>query len=384
MHVHTGAPHGEPDGSLAGTVIDGRFTLETPAGRGGMGTVYRATDSLSGQPVALKLLHLAPSADTARRFAREAELLSTLRHPGIVAYVAHGHTEQEQPFLAMEWLDGEDLAQRLTRPPLSLAETLSLLRHTARALTVAHQHGVIHRDLKPSNLFLRQGRPEEVVLLDFGLARHVLPSVGMTASQMLLGTPGYMAPEQATGQTKLTPGADIFSLGCVLYECLTGQPPFRGPNLVATLARILFNEPTPLRELRPELPAALQELLERMLAKEPAHRLPDASSLLSELEALQARLGVAPDGGFNSRIDDTPSFSARHGRHVEHRLTQPFSSLAVGENGIQGRNPDRHAHCSGQGVSEAEGRRAVRGASTSSFGSSQALMRFDFRRGKPC
>jgi tetratricopeptide (TPR) repeat protein len=277
-----------------GTVIAGRFTLEALAGRGGMGTVYRATDSLSGLPVALKLLHPSSNPDAPRRFLREAEVLSSLRHPGIVSYVAHGHPAQEQPFLAMEWLEGENLAQRLSYEPLRLEESLSLLHRAAQALSAAHQQGVIHRDLKPSNLFLRHGRPEDVVLLDFGLARHVVPSTAITASQMTLGTPGYMAPEQVSGQSQLTPGADVFSLGCVLYECLTGLPPFRAPHLAATLAKILFTEPTPLRELRPELPVALQELLERMLAREPARRLPEASSLLEALERLRPHLETEP------------------------------------------------------------------------------------------
>ncbi|MFY0571447.1 protein kinase domain-containing protein [Archangium lansingense] len=279
----------------AGTVIAGRFTLQSLAGRGGMGAVYRATDSLSGQPVALKLLHPSPDPDSSRRFTREASVLAELRHPGIVAYVAHGLADNGLPFLAMQWLEGEDLAQRLARQPLSLQETLSLLRHATLALCAAHHHGVIHRDLKPSNLFLRHGRPEDVVLLDFGLARHAVPSTAMTASQMLLGTPGYMAPEQVSHQAPLTAAADVFSLGCVLYECLTGQPPFRAPHLVATLAKILFAEPTPLGQLRPELPVAVQELVEHMLAKEPTRRLPQAQGLLNALEKLQARLETGPD-----------------------------------------------------------------------------------------
>jgi hypothetical protein len=277
----------------AGTVLAGRFTLEALAGRGGMGAVYRATDSLTGQRVALKLLYLE-EAEALRRFTREAELLSSLRHPGIVSHVAHGTAERGRPFLAMEWLEGETLAQRLADEPLRLEDTLALLRRGAEALAVAHHQGVIHRDLKPSNLFLRQGRPEDVVLLDFGLARHTVPSTVLTASQMVLGTPGYMAPEQVSGQKQLTPAADVFSLGCVLYECLTGQPPFAAPHLVAALAKILFTEPTPLRELCPNLPPAFAELLGRMLAKEPARRLPEAHSLLNALEQLQAQLEAGP------------------------------------------------------------------------------------------
>jgi hypothetical protein len=277
-----------------GDVIDGRFTLEELAGRGGMGAVYRARDCLSGQPVALKLLHAFPSTDALKRFSREADVLSGLSHPGIVAYVAHGHTGQGQPFLAMEWLEGEDLARRLSRQPLSLEETLALVRRAAQALAVAHQQGVIHRDLKPSNLLLRQGRPDDVVVLDFGLARHLVSSHVMTASHMVLGTPGYMSPEQVSGQSQLTPAVDVFSLGCILYECLAGQPPFSAPHMVAALAKILFTEPTPLRQVRPELPVALQPLLERMLAKEPPRRLADATRLLAALEEVRSHLAAEP------------------------------------------------------------------------------------------
>jgi hypothetical protein len=258
-----------------------------------MGSVYRATDSLSGQQVALKLLHV-DSSEALQRFSREASVLAELRHPGIVSYVAHGLAENGLPFLAMEWLEGEDLAHRLSRQPLSLKESLALLRNAAQALALAHQHGIIHRDLKPSNLFLRHSRPEEVVLLDFGLARHVLPSSAITASQMVLGTPGYMAPEQASSQPALTPSADIFSLGCVLYECLTGKPPFSAPHFVAALAKILFAEPEPLRSLRPELPPALEELLERMLVKAPERRFPEASSLLAAWAQWESRLAAEP------------------------------------------------------------------------------------------
>jgi hypothetical protein len=258
-----------------------------------MGAIYRATDSLSGQQVALKLLH-ADTSDALQRFSREAAVLAQLRHPGIVSYVAHGSTDDGRPFLVMQWLEGEDLAQRLARQPLSPHESLSLVRNVSQALALAHQHGVIHRDLKPSNLFLRNGRADDVVLLDFGLSRHLLPSTAITASQMLLGTPGYMAPEQVSNQSALTPSADVFSLGCVLYECLTGVRPFTAPLLVTMLAKILFAEPAPLHSLRPELPEALQGLLDRMLAKDPARRLPDASGLLGALEELQGRWETAP------------------------------------------------------------------------------------------
>jgi len=265
-----------------------------------MGSVFRARDTSDGQPVALKLMQATTDATGARRFMREAELLAELRHPGIVAHVAHGLTDDRSPFLAMEWLEGEDLAQRLERQPLSLTETLLLLRRTAEALAVAHGRSIIHRDLKPSNLFLRQGRVEDVVVLDFGLARRLVRSQVLTGKATLLGTPQYMAPEQASSQSDLTPAADIFSLGCVLYECLTGQPAFSAPHLVAVLAKILFAEPPPLHTLRHELPSSLQRLVDRMLAKEPQQRLPDAMGVLEALARLEdtgaPRQDTRPEG----------------------------------------------------------------------------------------
>lgn len=260
-----------------------------------MGVVFQALDERTGSLVALKLLHAPDRGEgVTRRFAREAQVLASLRHPGIVSYVAHGLTEHEQPFLAMEWLEGEDLAERLARSPLSLFESLQLMRRAAEALAAAHAQGIVHRDLKPSNLFLRGGQPGDVVLLDFGLARLQAASQALTGSAMVLGTPAYMAPEQASGLPDLSACADIFSLGCVLYECLTGQAPFSAPLVAAVLAKILFSQPTPLRTLRPELPAALEGLLEQMLAKEPGQRLADAGRLLRALEALEIPREVPP------------------------------------------------------------------------------------------
>ncbi|MFL5345359.1 MAG: protein kinase domain-containing protein [Hyalangium sp.] len=263
-----------------GTVIAGRFTVELMAGRGGMGAVYRAHDSLTGKSVALKLLHPAHSIEAFQRFTREASLLAELHHPAIVSHVAHGITPQGQPFLAMEWLEGEDLSYRLARQPLSLEETLGLIRRVAQALALVHHRGILHRDIKPSNLFLRGGAPSAVVLLDFGLARYQHASLAMTGSRAVLGTPGYMAPEQASSEGALTPAVDMFSLGCVLYECLTGKAPFIAPHFAAVLAKILFAQPPPLRTLRPDLPEWLQTLVKGLLSKDPRQRPADAAALL--------------------------------------------------------------------------------------------------------
>jgi tetratricopeptide (TPR) repeat protein len=284
-----------PTPLAAGTVVADRFTLQRLAGRGGMGVVYQAHDAVSGRAVALKLLHPSSDSDLCLRFTREAEVLYRLRHPGIVSYVAHGLAREGLPFLAMEWLEGEDLARRLARQPLSLSETLLLMRRCAAALSAAHAQGIIHRDLKPTNLYLPCGRVEDVVLLDFGLARIATPSLPpLTADMAVLGTPGYMAPEQATSQQDISPAADIFSLGCVLYECLTGQTPFRAPHLAAVLAKILFSEPVPLRTVRPELPTSLQPLLNQMLAKDPRQRLADGLQLEQALDEMQTPQELPP------------------------------------------------------------------------------------------
>ncbi|WP_224366033.1 serine/threonine-protein kinase [Hyalangium versicolor] len=321
-------PHAPPtSGTPApGTLLADRFRIQRLAGRGGMGSVYRAMDITSEHPVAVKLLNAATDSETAQRFTREAQLLSELRHPRIVSYVAHGVTEEGQPFLAMEWLEGEDLAHRLPRQPLSLSEALLLVRRSAEGLASAHAQGIVHRDIKPSNLFLRGGEVEDVVVLDFGLARLAAASQALTGSSMVLGTPGYMAPEQASSHHDITPGADIFSLGCVLYECLTGQPPFRAPHIAAVLAKILFSEPARLRTLRPELPASLQALMDQMLAKDPAQRLADASSLLRAMEAMEAPAEVPAPGRPRTPIPISLTQAEQH--LVSVLLATPYGAAA--------------------------------------------------------
>jgi serine/threonine protein kinase len=318
-----------------GTRIAERFTLEAVAGRGGMGTVYRAQDSVTGRRVALKLLHAVTSPEAVYRFNREAHLLTELRHPAIVSYVAHGSTPRGQPFLAMAWLEGEDLAQRLKSRPLRLPEILALLRRAAEALAYAHQQGIIHRDIKPSNLFLRGGRPEDVVLLDFGLARYSMPTlVGVTRRLGAIGTPGYMAPEQASNQPEILPSADIFSLGCLLYECLTGHSPFEAPNFAAALDKILFSHPFPLSTLRPGLPQGLQVLVDRMLDKDPRRRLPDAPSLLASLSALES----IPDLLMPSSQKEAPRSDTSE---AEPRLVSILRVVMLAATAGQGADPAR-------------------------------------------
>lgn len=277
----------QPSDMSPGAVVAQRFVIEELAGAGGMGTVFRAHDLQSGRKIALKLLYgRSVQQRDLERFGREAQLLSELHHPGIVSYVAHGQAQGGIPYLAMQWLEGEDLSVRLERGRLTPRETLILLEKAADALAAAHRVGIIHRDIKPSNLYLRDGQVERLTLLDFGLARRAA-APPMTRSGTVLGTLDYMAPEQARGhQKEIGPSADIFSLGSVVYECLTGKPPFYGEEMATVLAKILFEEAPRLHALWPEVPQSLETLVSRMLAKDPRTRPQDATALLQDLVGL--------------------------------------------------------------------------------------------------
>jgi tetratricopeptide (TPR) repeat protein len=275
-------------GMRAGELIAERFALERIAGTGGMGTVYRARDQTGGAPVALKVLS-AHDTLRAERFAREARILAQLSHPGIVRYISHGTTFHGEMYLVMEWLEGEDLAQRLQRAPLTVEESLALVTRVADALAAAHSAGVIHRDLKPSNLFLADGDIARVKLLDFGVARisggmHGVREQTLTAGRV--GTPRYMSPEQARGEKEIDARADIFSLGCVFYACLTGRAAFLGDDEIGVLAKILLEDPPRPREVRPGIPRPLDDLCMRMLSKDPAKRPQDAASIVAEISSL--------------------------------------------------------------------------------------------------
>jgi eukaryotic-like serine/threonine-protein kinase len=266
-----------------GDRVADRFVLERLAGEGGMGIVYRALDTTTGKAVALKVVHNAEAS--ADRFRREAAALAELEHPGIVKYVAHGEV-LGKAYLAMEWLDGEDLDDRLASGPIGIDGALRVGRRVAEALAAAHARGIIHRDIKPANLFLRGGSLDDVVVVDFGIARVARASTVLTATGAFVGTPSYMAPEQVRGDRAVDARADIYSLGCVLFQCVMGRAPFVGEHMIAVLAKILFEDAPPL-----DGPAPLASVVARMLAKDPAARLTDCAAVLAELD--RARDGDA-------------------------------------------------------------------------------------------
>lgn len=270
----------------SGEVIDDRFTIEHLAGAGGMGQVYRARDRRTGGLVALKVMHGADTLEI-ERFAREAQVLATLSHPGIVRYIDSGTTVEGEPYLVMEWLAGETLSARLQRSQLRFVESLALGRRVASALGAIHRRGVVHRDIKPSNVFLRNNAIDDVALIDFGMARRPVADPKLTVTGTMLGTPGYIAPEQVYSVSNIDGRADIFSLGCVLYRCISGQVPFRGHDALRILIDGGPNLVPRLRDLLPAIPAELDDLVARMLAKSPDDRPPNGDVVAAELAAIE-------------------------------------------------------------------------------------------------
>ena len=294
-----------------GDVLGDRFEMEHQVRAGGMGHVFRALDRLSGETVAVKVI-AGTREHHAARFIREVELLSELCHPGIVRYISHGATPSGKLFLVMEWLDGEDLWRHLKRESLTMSDSVTLATRVAEALGAAHARGIVHRDLKPSNLFLCDGRIDRVKVLDFGIA-HKEGLTQLTETGTMLGTPGYMAPEQARGDAVVDARADVFALGCVLFQCLSGAPPFEANSVVGLLGKILFGEVPRVSALWPDVPEDLEALVARMLAKDPMLRPSDGANLAAALAALDPRarrVSVAPREGVVQTLRIPPASCA--------------------------------------------------------------------------
>lgn len=261
----------------------GNYQLEEKLGHGGMGVVYRARQLGLGRTVAVKLLLLGrhSSPESIRRFQREARAVASLRHPNIVSIFEVGEADG-QHYFSMEYIEGEDLAQRLRRGPLAARPAAECLQTVAQAVEFAHSQGVLHRDLKPSNVLIDAfGQPR---LTDFGLAKPLDGSADLTETGRLLGSPNYLAPEcVSAGQEAASPASDVYSLGAMLYELLTGRPPFLAQSLQDTLVRIRDAEPVSLRRLNPALPPDLETICLRCLEKSPAARYPSARDLADDL-----------------------------------------------------------------------------------------------------
>ena len=269
----------------------GPYRILKVLGAGGMGVVYQAEDPKLKRKVALKAMlpTLATSESSRQRFVREAQSAAALKHDHIVT-IFQVDEDRGIPFLAMEFLEGEPLDVRLQReavPPL--ADTLRICREVAEGLQAAHERGLIHRDIKPGNIWL-EGKRARAKILDFGLARAAGGDSQLTQQGAIVGTPAYMAPEQANGKV-LDGRADLFSLGCMLYRMCTGKAPFQGVDTLSTLMAVASTEPPPPCDVNPAVPAALSELVMRLLAKEPEGRPQSAEVVAAELAAIETMVG---------------------------------------------------------------------------------------------
>ncbi|RMH40155.1 MAG: serine/threonine protein kinase [Deltaproteobacteria bacterium] len=284
--------------AFIGQVIDGRYRVLELIGEGGMGRVYLAEHVEIGRRVALKILHPVYSRlpELVERFRREARAASRIGHPHIVDVTDSGTTQDGSVYFVMEYLEGVELASVIDREgALDTARALHIAGQICRALAAAHNAGIIHRDLKPENVFLtvREGTSDFVKVLDFGIAKSAEAEEArnsrLTHPGMAMGTPEYMAPEQAAGRPA-DARTDVYAVGAILYEMLTGRAPYTGDNFMEILSKKASQDPDPLAEVRPDLPPAVVELVERALARDPAERPPSMEAFEYELtKCLQGR-----------------------------------------------------------------------------------------------
>ncbi len=268
-----------------GLALAGHYRVEQELGHGGMATVFLAERADGGGPVAVKVLHPQFAAALGpERFHREIEILSRLRHPQIVP-ILDSDEAGTLLYLVMPYVPGENLRSRLEREgQLPLEAVLSIAADIAAALDYAHRQNVLHRDIKPENILLEGDR---ALVCDFGLARAIDRAAleSLSSSGLVIGTPAYMSPEQAMGEEDLGPACDVYALGCVLYEMLTGELPFTGATAQAVIARHLSEQPRSMRGVRPELPRNVEHAVLAALAKAPAERPGSAGALVRLLQS---------------------------------------------------------------------------------------------------
>src|SRR3954468_22841584 len=265
-------------------------TIERELGSGGMATVYLAHDKKHDRKVAIKILHAELAAVLgAERFLQEIKLTANLQHPHILGLIDSGLIGDDagelrgRPYYIMPFVEGDSLRQRLDKEQqLPVSDSVRIATEVAGALDYAHRHGVIHRDIKPENILLHDG---SAIVADFGIALAITHAGGarITQTGLSLGTPGYMSPEQAMGERTITARSDIYSLGAVTYEMLSGEPPFTGPTVQAVVARVMTEEPRPLTIQRRNAPANVPAAVSRALEKIPADRFASAHEFADAL-----------------------------------------------------------------------------------------------------
>jgi tRNA A-37 threonylcarbamoyl transferase component Bud32 len=278
--------------SPVGTLLSKRYRLDAQVGSGGMSTVYRAFDTVLERQVAIKLMHreIAGDSDQLERFRREARAVAQLNHPHVVGVIDAGEQDDDEdgfttPYIVFEYVEGETLKDRIRRNGrLPVAESLAYAIEIARALGAAHDHQIVHRDVKPQNVLIDEEGAAKVT--DFGIAR-TLHQEGLTADGRVLGTTDYVSPEQALGRA-VSGQSDLYSLGIVLFEMLTGDVPFKGENQIAVAMKHVRDDLPDVQIRRPEVSAALAAALDRATAKDLDRRYPDAQSMIADLEQVLA------------------------------------------------------------------------------------------------
>lgn len=298
---------------LVGRVVEGKYRIDALLGSGGMGAVFSAENLRIGKSVAIKILlrAYAKDSESERRFYREARMAGSLGHPNIVEVFDMGALENGQPFQVMELLRGETLASRLkTEGALAFDEALHVAEQVLSALSAAHQKGVVHRDLKPENIFLSARAEERVAkLLDFGISKNLSrgedETLSLTRPGAVVGTPYYLSPEQARGDS-VDHRADLWAMGVVLYEMLTGQLPYKAENYNRLIVKILTTRPEPLRELRPAIDTALEDIVLRALSHEPKDRFQSAAEMRAAIRGFRG-LATASMEDLAIDVDDDPT-----------------------------------------------------------------------------
>src|ERR1044071_3704175 len=325
-------------------VTIGQYRVTGVIGQGGMGAVYAAEHTLLGRPAAIKILlpELSKQQDIVMRFFNEARAATAIRHPSIIEIYDFGWTPTGAAYIVMEHLEGETLGQRATRVRLRWPAVLAIARQIAGALAAAHAKGIVHRDLKPDNVFLVPDPEvpggERIKLLDFGIAKLADPSSSnMTSTGTVMGTPTYMAPEQCRG-VAVDHRADLYALGCVIYELCCGRPPYIGEGTGDVLAAHIHLPVPPMAAHNPEIPPAVERLVQHLLAKAPSDRVPSAEALIREIDAVTTdRSTVTPGVHRVVPVTTAPSVTTLSGsaamsvpvRHTGRRRW-PIAALAVG------------------------------------------------------
>jgi serine/threonine protein kinase len=302
------ATHDDALAEFIGKSVDGRYLVRSVLGEGGMGMVFEAEHLKIGRAVALKVLHerQARNKSAVRRFYREAKAAAAIGHPNICEVYDFGTLVDGRPYLVMERLNGETLAERIAKDAvLQFDEVIDILTQVLSGLAAAHEKGIVHRDIKPENVFLsrRSGAPPMVKLLDFGISKVIAPErkgdeMDLTRPGMVMGTPHYMSPEQARGERDLDARVDLYACGVILYEALTGCRPFTAPNYDALLLHILSSKPRSARELRPALPVGFDPVIEMAMAPARDQRYRSADEFARDLEAVRAEWSHAGLAGY--------------------------------------------------------------------------------------